>query len=126
MLDLEKKSYHSYDDLIDSMEVDRLVEVTDNDYQGDTRLLLWKDDKYGFLAFGWGSCSGCDALEAAADYEGYDAVVSLRDELWESVTWFDSKEDALSYFQSKDWDLDYWHGEEQKRFVTESIEALSS
>ena len=40
-----------------------LVQEDDEDYQGDTFVLLEKDSKYGFLNIGWGSCSGCDAVQ---------------------------------------------------------------
>jgi hypothetical protein len=45
----------SYGELIGSMEVEVLVEVSDNSYQGDTRILLRNGSQYGILLYGWGS-----------------------------------------------------------------------
>lgn len=53
-----------------------LVQVDDQDYQGDSRILYENNGQYGYLKFGWGSCSGCDALQ------GCDSVLEL-DELIE-------------------------------------------
>ena len=41
-----------------------VIKVDDDDYQGDSRVLYegYKDE-VGYLQFGWGSCSGCDALQ---------------------------------------------------------------
>lgn len=131
MKDIEKREYGvTYDDLIESMDVERLVEVTDQNYQGDTRLLLKKGDRYGYLCFGWGSCSGCDALEAIDGYKytgnGYEYLVTaehyeLRDQLYNQIVWKDSREEMLAYFKEKDWSLDYQY---DKKFVDESIQHL--
>ena len=53
-----------YEQLIESIGIQIIVSVSDDGWQGDTRLLFYEEDKYGFLVFGWGSCSGCDALQA--------------------------------------------------------------
>lgn len=83
-----------------------LLAVEDNDYQGDSRLLLADTGRVGLLFFGWGSCSGCDALEAARD-DGVDAVRALRDELAGQVHWEDGPVDLIRYIQGKDWSLDF-------------------
>jgi hypothetical protein len=109
----------SYTDLIDSMEVENLLQVDDDDYQGDSRVLLRDGDRYGLLTFGWGSRSGCDALQAA---EGNDTEVrELRDDLWRAIHWEDSaaalltyiaRTRWLTYIEGKDWSLDYSHDPE--------------
>ena len=38
-------------------------------WQGDYIYLLKNDDKYSFYVIGYGSCSGCDALEACENDE---------------------------------------------------------
>jgi hypothetical protein len=113
-------TYYSYNELIDSMEVDVLVEVSDDDYQGDTRILLKQGESFGILTFGWGSCSGCDALQGACD-DGRDAVIALRDGLWESIIWKDSAEDMIEYLKAKDWSLDYMP---MKEFPERALQAL--
>lgn len=71
-----------------------IVQVDEKAYQGDTYVLLGKDDRYGFLVFGWGSCSGCDALQACGSYDDIDAII--RD-LENTIIWFDTFEAAHTY-----------------------------
>lgn len=96
MFDAKDYSY-GYEGLVDSFGVEIVFDEHDDDYQGDSFYLL-KDaeGRYGFLNFGWGSCSGCDAYQDA-EVEGGNALEVLRDELWESVNWFDSLEDLRVY-----------------------------
>lgn len=99
------------------------LQVDDDDYKGDSRVLYTDGEKVGYLNFGWGSCSGCDALQGCSSYE---ELQSLMDDLKASIKWFDSKAEALEYFNTKDWELEYsWHAEEQKKFIDEAKEFLS-
>lgn len=99
-----------------------MLQVDDNDYQGDSRLLFRDGNRIGVMIFGWGSCSGCDALQACQTYAG---IEELRTELHNGVHWFDSVAEALAYFETHDWGGDYsWHAEETKRFVAEGTELL--
>jgi len=101
----------SYDQIIARFG-DVVIKVEDDDYQGDTRVLYrhwhWKDgrdvQRIGYLRFGWGSCSGCDALQACTSEE---EVEDLINELRSSIKWFDSKEEALEFFENHDWKGDY-------------------
>ncbi len=96
-----------------------LVQVDDHDYQGDSRIIFEKDNKFGFLIFGWGSCSGCDSLQAC---ESIQDVQDLMDSLNEQVSWFDSLDELKSYFAKKDWSLDYcFHSAETKQFISEVL-----
>lgn len=103
----------SYQPIIDSFG-DALIQVDDDDYQGDTRILLEKDGKFGWLNFGWGSCSGCDALQACTTHNEVDSLIN---ELKDSIKWYDSIEDLKKYFSTKDWSLDYSWNEKQKEFI---------
>jgi len=85
MLTLEKKSYYSYDDLVSAMDTEILIECHEGSYQGDSHYLMEKNGEYGILTFGWGSCSGCDALEAIG--EDYDKVVSFMNDLYDEIEW---------------------------------------
>lgn len=122
MKTIEKGRYgYSYDDLIDSFEVQVLLRKDDDDYQGDTRLLVRDGDRYGLITFGWGSCSGCDALEAAgSDVE----VIELRDAIWNGTHWEPSADALVAYIDGKDWSLDYSHDadflERAKAFLIEA------
>ena len=69
-----------------------ILQESDDDYQGSTWALYQDNDRIGFLRFGWGSCSGCDALQAC---ESFDEIQTLMDELWQSIMWFDSSKDAI-------------------------------
>jgi hypothetical protein len=61
-------------------------------YQGDIAYLLTNEKgEVGWLVVGYGSCSGCDALEAAtSSYAGggFEEVRKLRDELERDAEWF--------------------------------------
>lgn len=99
------------------------VQVDDDDYQGDSRLLYDEDGRIGVLIFGWGSCSGCDALQACDSLED---VQELCNRLQESIKWFGDKEQALDYFKNHDWKGDYsWYQTETKEFISKCIEYLS-
>ena len=101
-----------------------VVQVDDDDYQGDSRLLYNENGKIGALIFGWGSCSGCDTLQACRSLE---EVQELCDNLQEDIKWFDNKKQALEYFTNHDWQGDYsWHQMETKEFVNRCIDYLST
>lgn len=103
-----------YQPIIDSLG-SVLVQVDDNDYQGDTRVLLQKDGRYGFLNFGWGSCSGCDALQACSSYREIELLIQG---LEADIKWFDSKQEAIDYIASKEREASYYfHSSEWRQFV---------
>ncbi len=87
-----------------------LVTISDSDYQGDTHALVSVDGRVGFITFGWGSCSGCDALQACNSYhELGELIVDFE----KSIKWFDSLAAAKAYI-AKDEDRElshYWHNE---------------
>ena len=94
-----------------------IIQVDDMDYQGDSRVLYKSGAAYGWLQFGWGSCSGCDWLQACGSWE---EVQELADQLENGVKWFGSAFDALVFFNTHDWEGDYsWHEAEQAEFVRE-------
>lgn len=101
---------------------DILIEIDEDDYQGDSFILYKNEDKYGFLTFGWGSCSGCDALQGCNNIE---EVQELMDSLYNSIQWFDDLKSVKSYFETKDWDLDWiGHKQEFKDFKREVLNYL--
>ena len=61
-------TFYSYQPLLESFG-EILLKVDDEDYSGDSRLIFKKGEMYGFLIFGWGSCSGCDWLQGCNSYE---------------------------------------------------------
>lgn len=115
-------NYWSYEDLLDSMEATRVVEVSDDDYQGDTRVLLRDGDRFGVLTFGWGSCSGCDALQAC---DSVADATALRNYLWGQVQWTGDAGATAAWLREKDWEATYMSGERTRQFVAESLAALA-
>ncbi len=118
-LEWDKYGLASYEALIESMEVETVIQVDDENYSGDTRVLLKKGDRYGLLFFGWGSCSGCDALQECATVE---EATKLRDELWESVEWFEDKEALGRRIATGEWQLKYSWGSELVDFLNRVAE----
>lgn len=117
--DYERQGYISsdYSLLLDSFGYENLLQVDDDDYQGDSRVLYRNGEQYGFLTFGWGSCSGCDALQACDTLEQAD---QLRKELHDQIIW-KSPDEMLAYMRNHDWKGDYGYSPE---FVKKSIEIL--
>ncbi len=113
----------SYNSLLKSFGHENLLQVDDNDYQGDSRVLFRDGDKYGYLMFGWGSCSGCDALQGCSTLQ---QVYDLRDQLHRSMYW-GTRDEMLAFFKTRDWETKYeWRAEETKRFVAEAIQILEN
>lgn len=99
-----------------------IIQVDDRDYQGDSRLLYKKENMYGYLQFGWGSCSGCDALQAC---ETYEDLQQLSDCLERSIQWKTFQE-MKEFFDKHDWEGDYsWHASEQQLFIQKCKDYLN-
>ena len=93
-----------------------LIQIDENGYQGDSFLIYEKEGKYGYLTFGWGSCSGCDRLQACRTI---DEVQELMDDLYDDIKWFESLAKLKEYFENKDWALEYqWHIREFRMFLS--------
>lgn len=104
---------YGYGELLNSMEHEVLGEVHHGEYQGDSQVLLKDGDRYGYLVYEWGSCSGRDALEACHTVE---EATELRDQLASAVVWFDSAAELSDFLKNRDWKLQ-WLGEERGRQV---------
>jgi len=96
------------------------LQVDDDDYQGDSRILYKRGDDFGLLIFGWGSCSGCDALQACNTFKEIGELIEglERDIIWKS------KADMLVFFKTRDWEGQFSWGEETKQFVEKVIALL--
>ncbi len=107
---------YDYQPMIDSMGYTILIQEDDRDYQGDTYILFHDGERLGILIFGWGSCSGCDALQACDSYADAEA---LRDKLLESILWHDGVEALGDYVESHDWEGDFmYHTDIGPQFLT--------
>lgn len=105
-----------------------ICSVDTDDYQGDSFRLLADgdepDQKYGLMVFGWGSCSGCDALQACASVK---ELQELMDHLQDQIRWFADKESLLKFMMEHDWEGDWhWHRSEAHQFRKKVMEFLNS
>lgn len=73
-------------------------------HHGDTQVLLRNDGKYGYLMFGWGSCSGCDSLLRCKTYEEVDELIEST---YGQIRWFDDDKEALGFFMNHEWKHDH-------------------
>lgn len=101
-----------------------VVRKDDDDYQGDTFVLLYDPETnlYGYLVFGWGSCSGCDALQGCTTYQ---EVLDLRNLMASQVIWR-TAEEMFEWLHLHDWEGD-WYGDSPtcKAFVQEAKDYLA-
>lgn len=98
-----------------------LVKVEDHDYHGDSRILYEKNGKYGFLVFGWGSCSGCDALQACQTFKDLDELIT---DLEGKIKWFDTLEEVQKYVQHQDREIEYYSHEDNWRIFQKRVSEL--
>lgn len=110
----------TYSTLVESIG-NVVVQESDADYQGDTFVLFSDGHRFGFLVFGWGSCSGCDALEAC---DSPSAVEALRDDLAASVKWGTASEIA-AYISSADERVEWYASEWHPAFAVFRTEAMT-
>jgi len=96
----------SYEDLVERLG-ETVLSASDDGYQGSSYFLLKSGDRYGYLEFGWGSCSGCDAL---AGCESKEEVGQLFIQLRDSIHWEPSLDAILAWFKTHDWKGGWsWH-----------------
>ena len=107
---------YNYQPMIDSFG-QPIIQIDDDGYSGDTRVFFYDnvEDRFGHLIFGWGSCSVCDALQGCINM---DEVQELYNELENDIKWFKTKAEALEWFNTHDWEGNYYgHCEETKKYV---------
>ena len=100
--------YISYDDLYEGFGYEILMNESIGDYEGDTYLLFKDGDRIGWLVVGWGSCSGCDALEDCSSPADYDELYRT---LHGNIRWHDGVQEVLAWSEAKDWDLEWYSGQ---------------
>lgn len=116
--------FYGYDALLATFEHDVLIKVDQNDYQGDSWVLFQDGGRIGYLVFGWGSCSGCDALEAC---ESVTELAELQTRLYDSIHWEESAAAMLAYFQNKDFETEFYgRCEEFQDFLTQAKARLAA
>lgn len=108
--------YPSYETLVESTtkRVDWTINAGTNNYQGDLYLFGESNDDAGYYYYvriGYGSCSGCDALEACDTPE---ELISLRDEIKRSIIRFDTLKEFETYIND---DEAYWVDDDLRKFA---------
>lgn len=86
----------TYHEIVESFGAVKATESTD-DYQGDTVFAIENGGLFGFGEFGWGSCSGCDALEDACGDSA--KIANVRNDIGGGIDWFRSLEDGIAYLK---------------------------
>lgn len=117
----------SYRQIVESMEMGEVRVWADfGSYQGDTFVLIRRNrvgTEWAYLSIGWGSCSGCDALESCDDLEELE---ELRKGIAESAHCLNTAE-MLRYLQddarTRDWS---WHSGGWKQFRAAAVEELTN
>ena len=108
-----------YSRLINSSgEWEVIIEESDTDYQGDILMLMKSKVKqgiYGYLTFGYGSCSGCDSYLACENDLG--ALENLRDEMISQIHSDYRKELVHWLLEEHDWEGSFLHKDLVKRFL---------
>lgn len=86
----------------------------ESDYQGNSIFIIrcTKENvqAWGVVEFGWGSCSGCDSLQACRDP---DEAMRLRNRMGESILWFEDRDWLVQWARERDWEGTWW-GEKNK------------
>lgn len=102
---------------------DVLVHASVGSYQGDDYALVYDSaEGYAFVEIGWGSCSGCDALQACG---GLAEVAALRNDIYATLT-YRSPEDLLAWMRSHDWKGDFgWYDAEKRKAIRRIIDHLA-
>lgn len=127
----------SYEDAFHDCET--LIWEAVGDYQGDYFVLVkGPDGRYGFTVIGYGSCSGCDGLQATTGYgeepgEPRNAKVKEVAEYLQrdrdAVHWEDTKEAMKRYLETecdREMKETYISNEEQKRTLWPRLVAAVS
>lgn len=90
----------SYDSMVESWGYEVLVMSSIGDYQGDYLTLVRDGDRYGYVSFSYGSCSGCDAMEGC---NNWDEVRELSDGIRDGIDWKTGRE-MLDWLNGRDWE----------------------
>lgn len=92
----------SYEEIVNSWGYEVLEFETFGQYQGDHLALLRDGDRLGLIVFGYGSCSGCDELQAIEPWGGgedddWTEVIEFAERLRSEVHWSDSRSDLRDW-----------------------------
>lgn len=106
------------------MGVEALMCEAIGSYQGDYLFVVTDGNRFGFLTFGYGSCSGCDALQACG---GLESLTELRNSLYNSIHWEPSRKTLAQWMRDRDWEGQwFWHEEGTREFVRAAVSMLEA
>jgi DNA-binding NarL/FixJ family response regulator len=105
----------TYEAIINSWGHEVLATAEEGDYQGEIFALLRSaDGRLGFVDIGYGSCSGCDALQDAlySEEDPQAAVAALSASLEAGIRWEDSADALADWARASVESPKWWSGEE--------------
>ncbi len=110
----------SYDEIV-ATQGEILKDWTLGSWQGDYVYLLKNGDKYAFTVIGYGSCSGCDALEGCENDEQFN---QLKEEIIRWIVW-GTKQEVYDYVFNQEANRWYFHEEDWVGIRKEIMEILA-
>lgn len=109
-----------YHELIESMGYEVIASEAIGSYQGDYLFLLTDEQRIGFLTFGYGSCSGCDSLQAC---DSAEETENLRESLHNGIFW-GTKEEVIAHLKGRDQGNEWWMNDHEGQVVRTKFIAL--
>lgn len=91
-----------------------IVKEMIGDYQGDYHFLVKDGEKYAHVVTGYGSCSGCDALQDCED--SFSEMAELGNAICDSVVW-KSQEEMMKHIEEHDVGGS-WYGQEKEQWAS--------
>jgi hypothetical protein len=102
----DRVDLYDYEKLVTLYGLPVLYEWEEPYYQGDGVFILQGEDgRIGLMVYGFGSCSGCDALQACSTTQD---VADLANEMFEGTRWFDDKEAMRAFIDDPESKLNDW------------------
>ena len=99
-----------------------VIRCDEEGYQGDTIAVIKNGNRFGYVVFGWGSCSGCDALQACYTIQD---VFDLAKSMWESIAWYETSEELCKFVDSHDYAGSHLYSGLVKNFKAELAKAFT-
>lgn len=93
---------------------EHLVNVRDDDYQGDTRILLRSPEgKFAIYTYSWGSCHGCDFAQACGSVQ---EMLDYANAAYDNLKWSD-RNGVLAELSGMAKDDFGWHDKDTEEFI---------
>lgn len=90
-------------------------------WQGDYIYLLKNKDKYSFFVIGYGSCSGCDALESCENDEEFN---ELKQDIINRIAW-GTKQEIVDHINNEEANRWYFHEDGWEEIQKEALDLLN-